>query len=143
MLDLHDRFAPFFPIGDGLATLEVVPLEPYGDAGGEQSEAAIVVIRLIIFEERDGQRMVRDIKEQQVRGGPASLYDDPARVDEMLYAQQEVLGEVLRGPIERVEGLMPGDLLFTNVLSLVKARSREHFAKALRAKSRLGRLLSR
>jgi hypothetical protein len=37
---------------------------------------------------------------------------------------------------------MPLDLVFTNVMTLVKARTREDFARALRAKSRLGKYLA-
>jgi hypothetical protein len=140
MLDLHARFSPFFPIGDGLVRLEVVePSYPLG----EDPARAVVVVRLIVFDEHDGRTMIRDIKEQEIYAGHPSLYDDTSRVDEMLHAQQEVLGEVLRGPAEPFEALMPHDLLFTNVLKLVKARSREDFARALRAKSRLGRYLGK
>lgn len=139
MLDLHARFAPFFPIGDGLVRLEVV--EPSYSLA-EVPDRAFVVVRLIVFDEHEGRTSVRDIKEQEIYAGHPSLYDDASRVDEMLYAQQEVLGEALRGPAHAFETLMPHDLLFTNVLKLVKARSREDFARALRAKSRLGRYLS-
>lgn len=140
MLDLHPRFAPFFPIGDGLIRLEVVEL----DAPPREHWAgtAFVVVRLIVLEEHDGRTSIRDIKEQQLHGGPAALYDDTYRVDEMLQAQREVLGDVLAGPVERLETLMPLDLVFTNVMTLVKARTREDFARALRAKSRLGKYLA-
>ena len=139
-VDLHARFVPFFPIGDGLIRLEVV--EPW-DSLVDEPDRATVVIRLIVFEEGTEGPMVRDIKEQQLYCGPPALYEDTTRVDEMLYAQQEVLGELLRGPIDGVEALMPHDLFFTNVMTLVTARRREDFARALRAKSRLGRYLSR
>ncbi len=137
MLDLHARFAAFFPIGDELAVLEVVePSEPPRDDG-----AARVTVRLIIFDADTAGRAVRDIKEQEVYGGDRALYEDEARVDEMLHAQREVLGEVLRGELETLGTLMPNDLLLLNVLKLKTARTREDFARALRAKSRLGKHL--
>ena len=57
----------------------------------------------------------------------------------MLYAQQEVLAEVLADPSTPIDGLMPHDLLFTDVMGLKTARTRDDFARALRAKSRRGR----
>jgi hypothetical protein len=41
-----------------------------------------------------------------------------------------------------VDTLLPHDLLFTDVMTLVRARTREDFASALRAKSRLGRYMN-
>jgi hypothetical protein len=140
MLDLYARFAPFFPIGDGMVRLEVV--EPWGPLTGAP-DRTVVVVRLIVLEEHEGQIRVRDVKEQEVYAGHPTLYDDTSRVDEMLYAQQDVLGEVLRSSTLALDTLMPHELLFTNVLSLVRARSREDFARALRAKSRLGRYLGK
>lgn len=140
-VDLRTRFAPFFPIGDGLVSLEVA--EPWGSAV-DDPERTTVTVRLIVLEP-DG-RSVRDIKEQELYCGSPALYEDSTRVDEMLYAQQQVLGQLLRdlsGKRDVVDTLMPHDLLFTDVMTLVRARTREDFAQALRAKSRLGRLLSR
>lgn len=59
----------------------------------------------------------------------------------MLYAQQEVLGELFRRPSAMFDAMMPHELLFTDVMALVRARTREDLARALRAKSRLGRHL--
>ena len=50
---------------------------------------------------------------------------------------------VLREPTPRFDALMPHDLLFTDVMTLARARTREDFARALRAKTRLGKYLSR
>lgn len=143
MVDLRERFAPFFPIGDGLVRLEVA--EPWGSTPSDP-ERATLVVRLIVFDEGPSGLAVRDIKEQELHCGPAALYEATTRVDEMLYAQQEVLGEVLRdmtGNLDVVDALMPHDLFFTDVMTLVRARTREDFARALRAKSRLGRYRSR
>jgi hypothetical protein len=138
-VDLHPRFAPFFPIGDGLVRLEVV--EPY-EGSEPGSEHATVVVRLLVFDEGNEGLVVRNIKEQQLFCGPVALYEDATRVDEMLYAQQEVLGEALRGPVDAFEALMPHELcFFGSVMSLVRARTRDDFARALRVKSRLGRYL--
>jgi hypothetical protein len=139
-VDLHARFSPFFPIGDGLVRLAVIEAD---EELAEESEAAIVVVRLFVFDQHEGGLVIRDIKEQQLYCGPAALYRDTTRVDEMLYAQQEVLGELLRGPVEEFETMMPHDLVFTDVMTLVRARTREDFARALRVKSRLGRYLAR
>lgn len=138
MLDLYPRFAPFFPIGDGLVRLEVVKLSP---PIADHPERATIVVQLFVFAEREGEREIRDIKEQQIFAGYASHYDDAGRVEEMLRAQQDVLGELFCQPPERFDALMPHDLLFTNVISLVRARTRDQFARALRVKSRLGRYL--
>ncbi|MCX4239333.1 hypothetical protein [Paraliomyxa miuraensis] len=135
MADLHDRFAAFFPIASEVAELHVVA---GGDPGGD-SEQAWITVRLIVWDVDGEQRTIRDIKEQQLRGGPVWLYEDEARVTEMLHAQQEVLGEVLADPRTPIDGLMPCDLLWLDVMKLKTARGREQFAKALRAKSRLGR----
>lgn len=101
------------------------------------------IMRLIVLDPHEEGLMIRDIKEQQLHCGPAALYRDATRVDEMLYAQQEVLGELLRGPVEAFESMMPHELVFTDVMTLVRARTREDFARALRAKSRLGQYLAR
>lgn len=139
-VDLYARFAPFFPIGDGRIRLEVV--EPYDGLVPDPAHATVVV-RLIVFDEGPEGLVIRDIKEQQIYCGPLALYEDTMRVDEMLYAQQEVLGEVLRGPVEPFDALMPHDLCCFGVMSLVRSRTREEFARALRVKSRLGRYLPR
>jgi hypothetical protein len=139
-VDLGARFGPFFPIGDGLVQLEVA--EPWKGLTDVEPERGTVVLRLIVFDEGPEGRSVRDIKEQEINCGPWGLYADATRVDEMLYAQQEVLGEVLRG-LDEPEALMPHELFFADVMTLVRARTREDFAKALRAKSRLGRYLAR
>lgn len=139
-VDLYACFAPFFPIGEGRIRLEVV--EPY-DGLVADPEHATVVVRLVVFDEGPSGLEVRDIKEQQIYCGPVALYEDTTRVDEMLYAQQQVLGEALRGPVEAFEALMPHELCFFGVMSLARARTREDFARALRVKSRLGRFLVR
>jgi len=138
-VDLGPRFAPFFPLGDGLVRLEIA--EPWSDLPDEP-ERATVVVRLCVFDEGPAGLTIRDIKEQVLYAGPPALYDDGTRVDEMLYAQQEVLGEALRGPVERFDTLMPHDLLFLDVMTLARARTREDFARALRAKGRLGKYLA-
>jgi hypothetical protein len=137
MLDLYSRFAPFFPIGDGLVRLELVELD--GSPRHDSDDLALVVLRLIVFEDRGGQPMIRDIKEQEIRCGSPSSYDNRERVEEMLHAQRVVLGELLRGPVDRFDTLMPADLLHTDVMSLARANTRDDFARALRAKRRLGK----
>jgi hypothetical protein len=44
VVDLRERFAPFFPIGDGLVRLEVA--EPWGSTPNDP-ERATLVVRLI------------------------------------------------------------------------------------------------
>ena len=139
-MDLGARFAPFFPIGDRLVRLEVA--EPWGEPH-EDPDHGVVTMNLIVYDEGPDGLSIRDIKQQELYCGPTALYDDRTRVDEMLYAQQEVLGEALRGPVETFECLMPHELFFTDVLKLVRARMREDFARALRTKGRLGKYLAR
>lgn len=136
MPDLHDRFAPFFPIGPDAVQLHVVEGD---DDSGDDPEQTWITVRLIVWDVDGDQRSIRDIKEQRLFGGPVWLYEDEPRVEQMLRAQQEVLGEVLADPRTPIDGLMPHDLLRLDVLKLKTARTQEHFSKALRAKSRLGR----
>ncbi len=134
----YDRFAPFFPIEGTVGELSVVePTAPPTDADHQR-----LTVRLIVFDPGP-PRSVSNIKEQQVWVGEDSLYQDAARVDEMLYAWQQVLGEVLSLPSTVLDPLMPADVLHPNVLALKKPRNRDDFAKALRARSRLGSLLAR
>ncbi len=137
MHDLYDRFAPFFPVKGSIGQLDVV--ESSQPSGAEDD--AKLVVRLILFDEHDGA--IRDIKEQELHLGKIWLYEDAERVQEMLHAMQEVLAEVMSKPLEMLEGLMPHDVMPRDLLKLKKARTRADFAKAMRARSRLGALLER
>lgn len=143
-VDIGSRIAPHFPIAAGLVQLEVVT-DTGGFAGGDGGDdvpRAVAVVRLIISEERDGLRSVRDIKEQQIYMGWPVLYDDADRVAAFFAALGDVLGEIAEaGGTEVFECLMPHDLLDAGALKLKRARSRDDFSAALRAKSRLGRYI--
>lgn len=139
MLDLWDQFAPFFPIEGSVAQLAVVKMS---HPSGEEDDARLVV-RLIVFDEQEGERAIRDIKEQELFMGKVWLYEDEQRVCELLHAMQEVMSEVLSKPLEVIDGLMPHDVLPRDLLTLKKARTREDFAAAMRKRSRLGKLLER
>lgn len=137
IVDITPRLAPHFPIGSDLVSLELVE-EAVAPAESDEP-VAMAVVRLIVWEERDGLRSIRDIKEQQLYLGWPVLYDDAERVANYFAAFAEVFAEIARPEI--VERLMPHDLLITDALKLKRARSRDDFVAALRARSRLGRYL--
>jgi len=53
----------------------------------------------------------------------------------------DVIKTIAEGNLEQLDYLMPHDLLCTDALKLKRAQTREDFAKALCAKSRLGAYL--
>lgn len=135
-VDVSGRIAGYFPIGSELVKLEVVAGEDEDD--GRDEPAAFAVIRLIIWDQRDGLLSIRDVKEQQVFMGWPVLFEDGERVAAFFAALGEVIAEI---PLEEVETLMPHDLMCADALKLKRATTREDFAAALRAKSRLGQFL--
>ncbi len=135
----YEKFAPFFPIDGEVGQLALV--EP-SDGDDDRDDAIRLVMRFIVFDQSDGQRVVRNIKEQEIQLGPRALLEDGERVDELMYAWQDVLREVLSLPSSTLEAWMPSDFVhFRELLRLKTARTRGDFSKALRARSRLGRAL--
>lgn len=138
--DLLQTLEELFPVGSETFRLEFVPdVEVRERDNGET--VALGVFRTISWD-RDpssGERMIRDVKEQQVYLGWPALYRDRERVAAYLQALEQALIEIPDGALEE---LMPADLIHCEVLELRKAKTSEDFAKALRAKKRLGRWLS-
>lgn len=139
IVDLAEALDELFPVGSELVQLHVVPAH---DPSWRRSDepAAYATFRTIVWE-RDpdtGERRVRDIKEQDIYMGWPKLYDERERVAAWAQALERVLSEI---PMDKLETLMPADLVHPKVLELRKAQSVEDFDKALRAKKRLGQWL--
>ena len=137
-VDVSEKIARFFPLGGRPAQLDVVPGSASGEWVRSDAPAAIAVVRLIVWETRDGTESIRDIKEQELYMGWPVFYDDEERIEAFFAALGGVIAEI---GLEAVECLMPHDLMRTDVLKLKRARTREDFDAALRAKSRLGKFL--
>jgi hypothetical protein len=114
-------------------------------AGPRESEDSLrVTLRLVSWarDEESGERQVRDIKEQQLYLGPASLLRHGDRLAAFLRGSCAALKTVFEAGAE-TETLMPHDLWRHGVLKLVKAQSADDFRRALLVRSRLGRYLPR
>jgi hypothetical protein len=132
--ELHDIFMSEFPLKakNELASLEFVEISDRGD--GKYG----VVVRLVIWDEIDGQSSIRDVKEQDCF---IKLPEDCTfeRLVTYLRGMDMALQDVLASP--QVMTSMPHDLLDWSALALAKAETVEDFDKALRMKSRLGKYL--
>jgi hypothetical protein len=132
--ELDEILRDEFPIKakSELASLEFVELSNRDD--GKYS----MIARLVIWDEIDGQRSIRDIKEQDCF---IKLPDDCSfeRLVTYLRGMEMALLDALDSP--EVRTLMPHDLLDWSALALRKAETVEDFDKALRMKSRLGKFL--
>lgn len=130
-LDAH------FPIESdrGHFSLSFIPEEP--DAYDPNDLRA--TMRVINWDVQDGERMLRDIKEQQVAMGRLEHFDMRERFDAYLLAWADVLRDCSPDAIEMC---LPNDLVFAEVLDLVSARNAADFAQAFAAKSRLGRYMA-
>ncbi len=132
--ELQEIFSTEFPLKakNELASLEFVELSDRGD--GEYG----MVVRLVVWDEIDGRRSIRDIKEQDCF---IKLPEDCTfeRLVTYLRGMDMAMQDVLAGP--QVETSMPHDLLDWSALALRKAETAEDFDKALRLKSRLGKFL--
>jgi hypothetical protein len=127
---------------------EVFPLKAENDLGSLDfvgftlvGPSLRIVLRLVVWEEdpATGTRSIRDVKEQEVYFGALASHD-PARTRALLEGMQAVLARVLATP--QVETLMPHDLFRGDVLKLKTATTADDFARALSARSRLGKLLA-
>lgn len=147
-----------FPISAGLASLELVPSEPATQAEpeldsdededsededeDEDGEGERLTVRLIVWEERDGQRQIRDVKEQQVWvGGTSEL--DATRLAVAVAGWRIALEQLFsQSDSSWLDALMPSDLTvsFPELVALKRPRTAEDFAEALlTSKQRLGR----
>jgi hypothetical protein len=132
--ELQDIFMSEFPLQakNELASLEFVELSERD--GGKYG----IVIRLICWDEANGTRSIRDIKEQDIY---VDLPEDCTfeRLVTYLRGMEMAMQDVLASP--QIETLMPHDLVDWSALELRKAETVEDFDKALRMKSRLGKYL--
>lgn len=139
VVDISERIARFFPLGRGAVQLEVVA-GATGEYARGDAPVAISVVRMITWEAADdGTRSIRDIKEQELYMGWPVFYEDIDRIEAFFAALGDVLTEI---PLDAAAPMMPHELMCTDALKLKRAHTREDFAAALRAKSRLGPLLS-
>ncbi|HEY0137294.1 MAG TPA: hypothetical protein VGB85_24595 [Nannocystis sp.] len=128
-----------FPISGELGSLELVDPDPY-------AEPDRLTIRLLVWERLpDGERQIRDIKEQQVWVG--GLEDvDPERLTQAVHGWAMALAQLFaQDDVTWMETLMPADLMpnLASLVALRRPRSAEDFAEAmLSSKQRLGRWLS-
>lgn len=132
--ELQEIFSTEFPLRakNELASLEFVELSDRG--GGNYG----MVVRLIVWDEVDGTRSIRDVKEQDcfIKLPGDCTFE---RLVTYLRGMDMAMQDVLASP--RMESLMPHELLDWSALALRKAATAEDFDKALRLKSRLGRFL--
>lgn len=127
-----------FPIGAGLASLELVPRDE------EDSEGERLTVRLIVWEERAGDRQIRDVKEQEVWvGGTSEL--DATRLAMAVAGWRMALEQLFsQSDSSWLDALMPSDLTvrLPELVALKRPRTAEDFAEALlTSKQRLGRWL--
>jgi hypothetical protein len=132
--ELQEIFLSEFPLEakDGSASLNFVAVSDRSD--GKYG----LVVRLMTWEDNNGKRAIRDIKEQDCL---VELPEDCTfeRLVTYFRGMDMAMQDVLTTP--RLEILMPHDLLDWSALELRKAETVEDFDKALRMKSRLGKYL--
>jgi hypothetical protein len=130
--ELEEIFMAEFPLEakDDSASLNFVMLS---DRGGGRY---VVVMRLITWEDDNGKRAIRNIKEQDCDLPEDCTFE---RLVTYMRGMDMAMQDVLMTP--RLEILMPRDLLDWSALELRKAETAEDFDKALRLKSRLGKYL--
>lgn len=136
-VDARERLTAAFPIAAALVSLELPEVRPEG--GG-----LVLTLRLILWEEEGERRMVRDIKEQELRVGAAELADPRfgAFVEGWRLALAELFAAISgAGRLDGIEGVMPHDLAHLGVLRLKRPRSADDFCDMLLRPGRLGALL--
>ena len=138
------KLLPYFPIeapaGRPRLSIELLEDPPAASDLGARATPGQVwgTVRSIEWDEH-GQ--IESIYEQVLLlVEDATQVDPPERLQAVLHAHREVLGEVFARATPR--GNFPCDLLFLDALLKMKHGSPEAFDKALRAKKRLGRLLT-
>ena len=117
-----------------IASLEYVELTLIG-------ASLRIVIRLVVWDLDPATSVmsIRDVKEQEVYFGALDSHE-PARTRALLEGMRRVMARALLAP--EIETLMPHDLFRGDVLKLKTAVTADDFAKALSARSRLGKLLA-
>ena len=109
----------------------------------ERGGHLVVTLRLITYDS-DGQR-INNIKEQECALVEARhrATTDAARAAAYLAAWRDALAEVFHcGQADRLDAWMPHDLVCSDVLKLKTAHTFEDFRPKMRARGRLGKLLT-
>ena len=128
-----------FPLPGELGSLELVDPDPY-------PEPDRLTVRLLVWERLpDGERTIRDIKEQQIWvGGLEGV--DPERLTWAVQGWAMALAQLFaQDDVTWLDTLMPADLVpsFARLVALRRPRSAEDFAEAmLSSKQRFGRWLN-
>lgn len=149
-MDLALLFSEAFPIGSELFELALV-----SESGGAQADPRghwRATIRLIVFERVDGDRQVRDIKEQECVWLYPQHREDPrvpayvagwaAAVQFIFERNAELVDAGDAGASDRIDTAMPFDFFNPDVLALRRPQTAEDFTDALlSSKKRLGKLL--
>lgn len=149
-MDLARAFAEHLPIRADAFALELVPDEHRGDAPSDLR----ATLRTLVWDDRDGERSLRDIREQTVVIVRREHSDDPrvpayfagwaAALRFVLERHAELAAAGLRTEAlrQRLEYSLPMDLVFPGVLRLRRPQTADDFTAALLSgKKRLGRLL--
>ena len=102
-----------------------------------------VTVRLIVYEESNGQKSIRDIKEQELFLFDPVMLEGDTPILELLRGWSQALREVftkVKDP-KKLEWLMPHDLGPGDAIRLRKANSAADYREAMLKKSRLGKFL--
>ena len=137
--EVHSSLARVMPIETERCSL--VLAEDQGRSVFEEKGSLVAVLRLIIWDLTEGTRSIRDIKEQWVVMVREKDRDRRSRLDDYLLGWVAAVRRVFERAPERVEVLMPHDLVAAPILGLKKLRGAEAFESAALAKSRLGKWL--
>jgi hypothetical protein len=145
---LNSQLWEMFPARAGMTSLELADTAAVMrvPASGKGTEDSLrIVMRLVVWDLREGDpptASIRDVKEQEIYLGPASLLDRGERLLAFFAANHAVLEQLFATDCE-VECLMPYELLKPDVLKLVRAQTADDFRQALMTKRRLGGLFPR
>lgn len=130
--EVNNALQQWFPMGtrDETLTFEFVELA--------WEDRPRLVMRSVAWDTTEtGQQSIRDIKEQEIDGGPIA----GASLDRLVNYLEAMKLVMLDLNVAEIETLMPHDVITFSGLALATANSVEDFVKALRAKSRLGKHL--
>lgn len=130
LLDRH------LPVETAEVSLAAVPEESNADVGGGDIR---VVFRLIIWDIRDGDRTIRDIKEQECVVVWAASRSERHRLEAYVLGWTEALRRAFeeRGAAG-FEIAMPSDVVMPDLLKLRKPKTVTDFEQAALQPNRLG-----
>jgi hypothetical protein len=125
-------FQECFPVSEALFSYEFV--------GYDQGRATV---RLVVWDEVDGNRSIRDIKEQELFLFDPALPEGDTPILEFVRGWSEALREVFaNASLKDVEWLMPHDLGPGDAVMLRRATTAADYRAAMLKKSRLGKFLT-